>query len=92
MKKWGPRAKVSMRSDGEPAIVDLLNKVPDLRDPETLPEQSPPTDSRADGLTERAIQSVQKQTRTFKLALERNVGRGIGVEHHCFQLLISTRR
>ena len=88
LKKWGLRQKLILRSDGEPAIVDLLNRVCDFRVPETLMESSPVSDSRANGLAERAIQSVEKQVRVLKLALERNLGCKIGVEHACFPWLV----
>ena len=83
----GPSHKVLLRSDGEAAIVDLLNRVGDMRSAETLLEGSPAGDSRANGLAERAIQSVEKQIRVLKLALERNVGAKVGVEHPCFPWL-----
>ena len=88
LRRWGLRHKVILRSDGEPAIVDLLSRVSDLRQAETLLEASPATDSRANGLAERAIQSVEKQVRVLKLALERNMKEKIGVEHPCFPWLV----
>ena len=73
LRKWGLRSELILRSDGEPAIVDLLNKVSDLRERPTILEKSPVGDSQANGLAERALQSVQKQTRILKLAPERNL-------------------
>ena len=88
LRRWGLRHKVLFRSDGEPAIVDLLNRVSDLRQPETLLEASPATDSKANGVAERAIQSIEKQLRVLKLALERNLKAKIGAEHPCFPWLV----
>ena len=88
MKRWGIRHKAILRSDGEPAILDLLNRVCELRMPETLLEGSPVGDSRSNGLAERAIQSVEKQIRVLKLALERNMSCKVGVEHVCFPWLV----
>ena len=84
LKKQGLRGKVVLRSDGEPAIVDLLNRVADIRMGETLIENSPVGDSRANGEAERAVQSVQKQTRTTKLATERNFACKLSVEHRYY--------
>ena len=88
LKRWGIRHKVVLRTDGEPAILDLANRVGDLRLGETLLEHSPVGDSRSNGLAERAIQSVQKQIRVLKLALERNMKTKISVEHACFPWLV----
>ena len=88
LKKQGLRGKVVLRSDGEPAIVDLLNRVADIRMGETLIENSPVGDSRANGEAERAVQSVQKQTRTIKLATERNFACKLSVEHPCFPWMV----
>ena len=70
LRKWGIRGKALIRSDGEFALVDLLNRVGQLRQGDTLLEQSPVTDSRANGRAERAVQKVQKKTRVLKLATE----------------------
>ena len=88
LRKWGLRSELILRCDQEPAIVDLMNKVSDLRASPTLVEHSPVGDSQANGLAERAVQSVQKQVRTLLLALERNLGMAIGVLHPCFPWLV----
>ena len=88
LRKWGLRSDVILKSDGEAAIKDLLNRVGDLRGQPTQLETSPATDSRANGLAERAVQSVQKQVRTLKLALERNLECRVEVTHPCFPWLI----
>ena len=88
LRKWGLRSDVIFKSDGEASIIDLLNRVGDLQDKGTQLETSPVGDSRANGLAERAVQSVQKQVRTLKLALERNLGSRVEVTHPCFPWLI----
>ena len=60
LKKWGLRSDLILRSDGEPALLDLLDKVSNLRGKNTMIETSPVGDSRSNGLAERAVQSVQK--------------------------------
>ena len=72
------------RNDGEFALVDLLNRVGQLRQGDTLLEQSPVTDYRANGRAERAVQKVQKKTRVLKLATEENLKMKIPVNHPGF--------
>ena len=55
-----------LRSDGENAIRDLLGKIAAMRSSETVLEQSPKGDSKANGRAERAVQSVEKQTRVYR--------------------------
>ena len=88
LRKFGRRGKVILRSDGELAIRDLLSKVASLREGETLLEQSPPGDSKANGTAERAIQTVEKHTRTLKIATERRLGVKISVRHPAFPWLV----
>ena len=77
-----------IRSDGEPATKGLLNRVADLRNGETILDNSPVGDSRANGEAERAVQSVQKQTHMIKLATERDYKCKIGVDHFCFPWMV----
>ena len=75
IRKFGYRHTILMRSDGEPAIRDLLEKVSDLRASETLLEHSPAGDSRANRRAERAVQAVEKRVRVLKLAAEESFGK-----------------
>ena len=72
LKKFGHRRKVLLRTDGEPAIRELVDKVGSLRAAETVIEHTPREDSRANGRAERAVQSVEKQCRVRRLATEEN--------------------
>ena len=47
----------------------------------------PKGDSKANGLAERAVQTIEKQVRVLKLSVEEHLGR-FGVEHHCFPWLV----
>ena len=92
IKKFGHHHKILMRSDGENAIKDLLNRVSTLRASETLQaetvlENSPAGDSKANGRAERAVQSVEKQVRVLKLAVEEHLGK-FSVRHACFPWLV----
>ena len=88
IKKMGYQAKVTLRSDGEPAIKDLLDKVGQMRGAETILEQSKVGDSKANGRAERAIQAVEKLVRTLKIATEKSLGTRLSVKHQCFAWLV----
>eukprot|EP00969_Alexandrium_andersonii_P197749 8735881-Alexandrium_andersonii.AAC.1 len=63
--------KVRLKSDNDPTIVDLLNKVKAARkDEETLLQFSPRYSSQSNGRAERVIQRIRKQARTLRLAIE----------------------
>ena len=88
IKKFGHHHKILIRSDGENAIKDLMNKVSALRASEsTILENSPAGDSRANGRAERAVQSIEKQVRVLKLAVEEHLGR-FSVTHKAFSWLV----
>ena len=59
IKKFGYHHKILIRSDGEPALCDLLAMVSELRAAETVLENSPVGDSRANGRAERAVQAIE---------------------------------
>ena len=87
LKKFGHHSKVLIRSDGEFAIRDLIDKLGSFRPSETIIENTPVGDSRANGRAERAVQSIEKQSRILKLATEEHFG-SFGVEHPCFPWLV----
>ena len=80
LKKFGYHSNVIIRSDGEFAIKDLLDKLSGMRASETILEQAPKGDSKANGRAERAVQSIEKQTRVLKLGTEDVLGK-FGVQH-----------
>ena len=88
VKKFGYHHRVVIRSDGEPAIKDLLNKVAELRASETVLENTPVGDSKANGRAERAVQAVEKQVRVLKMAVEEHLGK-LSVKHACFPWLVT---
>ena len=92
IKKYGHRHKVLLRTDGEPAIRDLMEKVSQLRASETnvaetIIESTPKGDSKANGRAERAVQSIEKQVRVLKLAVEEHLGT-FSVTHKAFPWLV----
>ena len=77
--KWGMRAKITMKSYQEPALIDLLNGIARKRteinpDSVTLIEHPPSYDPQANGMAERAIQSLESMVRTLKLGIEARIG------------------
>jgi hypothetical protein len=88
VKKFGYHHKVVIRTDGEYAIRDLIDKVANLRASETVTEHTPPGDSKANGTAERAMQSIEKQCRVLKLELEEQAGK-FSVMHHIFPWLVT---
>ena len=62
--------KMCLKSDGEAALVAIQHEFKRARADETLLENSPVGDSRANGVAERAVQSVSEQIRVLRLSLE----------------------
>ena len=73
--------KVILRSDQEPAIVDLIAGVVAARDDPTIPRNSPVGESQSNGLVERAVRSSKDQIRTLRLALQKRVGCRVPAKH-----------
>ncbi len=80
IKKLGYK-DVVIRSDQEPAIMALVDKVAQLRDEVTIKESSPVGDSQANGMAERGVQAVEEYVRVLKLALEKRLNAKIPVSH-----------
>jgi len=71
-----------LKSDGEPALKNIQNEVARRRDKgQTILENSPVGDSRANGHAERAVQSIAGHVRTLKKAVEDRSGLKISSEH-----------
>ena len=80
---------VILKSDQEPAIVDVLNEIARMRgEGRTIIEHSPVAESQANGFVERAIQTVEKILRTHLLASEDKVKAKISVGHPIFAWLV----
>ncbi len=71
-----------LKADGEPVIQSLAKEVARVRgDAPTIPSQSKPGDSQADGTGERAVKEAEGQIRVLKMTLERRLKRKIPVNH-----------
>ena len=75
--RFGHSAKVCIKSDQEPALVDLVRTVKNKRSGETILEHSKVYDSQSNGTVERAIQTVEGLTRTIKISFERKLGKKV---------------
>ena len=89
LHRLGAHGKVVLKSDQEPAIVDVLRDVAKMRgDGRTVLEHSPVYSSKSNGFIERAVQSFEKTVRTHKLALEDKVKAKVSVKHPIFAWLV----
>ena len=80
--------KVIIKSDQEPAIMDLINGVIEARAESTIPENSPVGESQSNGLVERAVRSTKDQIRTLKLALQKRISCRIPPRHPAMAWLV----
>lgn len=84
--------KMVMKSDQEPAIIRLLEHLRGYKGSDIVQigiEHSPVHDHQANGLVERAVQTIEAQTRTMVLALEDRVQTKIDPDDDVLPWLIS---
>ena len=83
---------ITYRVDNEPAILELQEKVRDLRTmrngAQTLVDNTPPKHSKSAGPIEKGVQEVEEQIRTLKLALEERIQCRISITSLVFQWLV----
>ena len=66
--------EVILKCDGEPSIIQLLNKVKAKRISNTILEHPPAYDPQSNGVAEKAVQEYMEQLRVTKIALEQRIG------------------
>ncbi len=93
MKEVGCKhGDMTVKSDQEPAVVSVLNKVGELRAAEgggkMVSEASPVKDSKGKGLVERAIQTAEGMVRVLKSQLEEGWKMKIDSKHPVLTWLI----
>ena len=81
--------KMILKSDQEPAILELKELVKIEREDDIVLEESPVKESQSNGEVERAIQEVQGQVRTTKAALESRYENRITEDHPCLPWLVA---
>ena len=69
LKEFGITS-VGLKTDGEPALVQVQEAVISQRQHSTLPINPPAHDPQSNGVAERTVQEVKNQLRVIKLALE----------------------
>ena len=80
---------ICIKTDQEPAILELQKKVAELRSKaRTIPVNSPVGDSKSNGRVENAIRRVQSMIRTLRSGLEAKLGVKIGRGHALYPWLI----
>ena len=65
--------RIELKTDGEPALVDVAKKVKQLSEVEVLLKNPPAHDPQSNGVAERAVREVKEQLRATKIALERRL-------------------
>ena len=81
--------RITLKSDQEAAIVDVLKEIANLRGTRgTLLDQSPVADSQSNGSIERGIRSVEEMTRVILFDLSSRVGRLISVHSPVFLWIV----
>ena len=73
--------RVLIRTDGEPAILDLFAKIKEQWWGEVIKVEAATGDHDANGEAEQAVQKIEDETRTFKDALEDSIGDKIPATH-----------
>jgi len=68
---------IALKTDGEPAIVQLQEKIVNEREQPTIPKNPPAYDPQSNGVAERAVQEVKCQLRATKLGLEARIQREV---------------
>ena len=81
-------AKIVVKSDQEPAMVDFQRKIMESRKAETVPKNSQVGESQANGEAENAIKRLQEQIRTIKDDLEAKTSLDIEMSHLIMPWLI----
>ena len=66
--------KIVLKTDGEPAVVQVQDRVISVRTQPTIPEKPPAYEPQANGGAERGVQDVKGQLRATKLGLEARIG------------------
>jgi hypothetical protein len=80
LRKLGHK-RIIIRTDQEPALINLAKAAKEARAEAIGLEHSPAGESQSNGLVERATQTVEEQVRTYKLGLEQRIQSSIPNDH-----------
>ena len=89
LERLGHYGDIVLRSDGEPALVDLMKEIEKGRgNRRTVIEHSAPGDSQGNGFIERGVRSVEEMARVLKLDLEHRLTTRLEVTCPVFAWLV----
>ena len=80
--------KVIVKTDGEPALLNVMEAIQEKRSHPTVPKHPPAYDSQANGAIEKAVDDVMAQLRALKIGLERRLQRKIQSNEVIIQWMI----
>ena len=88
LERLGHYGQVTLKSDQEAAIVDVLREIANRGSRGTLLEHSPAAGSQSNGFIERGIRSVEEMTRVLLSDLSSRVGSPISVHSPVFPWIV----
>ena len=89
VKRFGYHGRLVVKSDQEPAVVDLMKELARRRlTAPTVLEKSKAYDSKSNGRAESTVRRVEEQVRTMKLALEDALKTELDVHHPVFSWMV----
>ena len=88
LRRLGHYGGLELQTDGEPALVELMENVAAQRDTPTVMRRSPVGDSQSNGRVERAVRSVEELARVLKLDLEQRMNSSMSVHDVSFRWLM----
>ena len=88
LQRFGHHGNVELRSDGEPALVELLRHVAERRRSTTVIRRSPPADSSSNGKVERAVRAVEEAARVLKIDVETRTNSLLSVHTSAFAWIL----
>ena len=80
--------EIVLKSDGEPAIMQVQNAVKSNRNHPTICQNPPAYDPQANGSAERAVQEVMNQVRAMKIGLQSRIGAQITTEWKIMEWIV----
>ena len=79
---------IVLKTDGEPAIVQVQQRIKELRVHETIHQHPPAYDPQSNGAVERAVQEFMNTMRAMKLSLEQRLQVQMGMEWKAIDWMI----
>ena len=80
--------KVIVKTDGEPALVNVYESIKEKRNHPTLPKHPPAYDPQSNGAIEKAVDDVMGQIRALKIGLESRLKRKIESDEIILQWMV----